>query len=199
MRIDALRSVMEARTDAAPMRIAIVAPSPSPFLVGGAENLWWGMLAYLREETDPRRRPDQAAVKETTLADLVAGYEAFSRLDLSGFDAVISTKYPAWMVEHPNHTVYLQHRCRGFYDWYPEAELGGIAYRGHDPGILDLLEFVERPRGERAALPEFFQRFRELSTRRQRTGTSRGIPDPSGGRSSASSTASGLARTSIKR
>ena len=29
------------------MRIAIVAPSPVPFVIGGAENLWWGLLEAL--------------------------------------------------------------------------------------------------------------------------------------------------------
>jgi glycosyltransferase involved in cell wall biosynthesis len=145
------------------MRIAIVAPSPNPFLVGGAEGLWWGMLDHLNRETDHVADLIKIPVKETSLADLVAGYEAFTRLDLSGFDAVISTKYPAWMVTHPDHTVYLQHRCRGFYDWYPTAALGGIGYRGSDRQILDLLAFIERHRGQRAALPEFFERFRALA------------------------------------
>ncbi len=143
------------------MRIAIVAPSPNPFLVGGAENLWWGMLAYLHRETPHLADLIKLPVKESTLVDLVAGYEAFSKLDMSGFDAVISTKYPAWMVSHPNHTVYLQHRCRGFYDWYPpELER---EYRGNDAAILELLRFMERHREERAALPEFFERFRALA------------------------------------
>jgi glycosyltransferase involved in cell wall biosynthesis len=145
------------------MRIAIVAPSPNPFLVGGAENLWWGMLRHLNEATDHVADLIRIPVKETSLDDLVAGYEAFSRLDLSGFDAVISTKYPAWMVRHPNHTVYLQHRCRGFYDWYPAAEAGGTEYRGNDRGIREFLDLLNRHRGDRASLPEAFGRFREVA------------------------------------
>jgi len=61
------------------MRIAIVAPSPNPFLVGGAEGLWWGMLDYLNRETDHVADLIKIPVKETSLADLVAGYEAFTR------------------------------------------------------------------------------------------------------------------------
>ncbi|MGL5116032.1 MAG: glycosyltransferase family 4 protein [Beijerinckiaceae bacterium] len=32
---------------------------------------------------------------------------------------VISGKYPAWMLSHPNHRLYLLHRLRGLYDTYP--------------------------------------------------------------------------------
>jgi hypothetical protein len=33
------------------MQIAIIAPSPVPFCVGGAENLWWGLLQYINQHT----------------------------------------------------------------------------------------------------------------------------------------------------
>ena len=144
------------------MRIAIVAPSPNPFLVGGAENLYAGLLDHINRNTSHIADLIKIPVKETSLPDLVAGYEAFSRLDMSGFDAVISTKYPAWMVRHPNHLVYMLHTCRGYYDWYP-PEAGPKQYAGSDPAILSLLEFITRNRGRHEALPEFFARFRELS------------------------------------
>jgi glycosyltransferase involved in cell wall biosynthesis len=181
------------------MRIAIVAPSPNPFVVGGAENLWWGMLGYLNRETGHVADLIKLPVKESSLADLVAGYEAFSRLDLSGFDAVISTKYPAWMVSHPNHSVYLQHTCRGFYDWYPAAELGGTAYRGDDPAILELLAFIERHRGRREALAEFFERFRTLCARDSARGELSRHPGPVGRAMIHFLDGIGLARASIRR
>lgn len=146
------------------MRIALVAPSPNPFVVGGAENLWWGMIDYLARETRHQADLVKLPVKESTLPDLVGAYEAFSRLDLSGYDAVISTKYPAWMVAHDNHTVYLQHRCRGFYDWYPGGGPASDAYTGRHKGILELLEFIERSGERREALAEFFLRFRALAS-----------------------------------
>lgn len=145
------------------MRIAIVAPSPNPFVFGGAENLLWGLLEHLRDHTDHVPELIKLPVRETSLVDLVAGYEAFSRLDLATFDAVITTKYPAWMIAHANHSVYMLHRCRGFYDWYPAAELGGTEYAGRDPAARALLEFMARRRLQRAALPEFFERFRQLA------------------------------------
>ena len=73
------------------MRIAIVAPSPNPFIIGGAENLWWGMVDHLNKQTDHTADLIKLPVCETSLNDLVAGYEAFSKLELSCFDAVIST------------------------------------------------------------------------------------------------------------
>jgi glycosyltransferase involved in cell wall biosynthesis len=147
------------------MRIAIVAPSPNPFVVGGAENLWWGMLGWLNGPGGHQSDLIKLPVRETSLPDLVAGYEAFTQLDLVSFDKVISTKYPAWMVAHPNHVVFLQHRCRGFYDWYPAAQLGSTEYTGDVPAIRELLAFMQRYRLQRDALPEFFARFRALAAR----------------------------------
>lgn len=144
------------------MRIALVAPAPDPPILGGAENLHAGLVDFLSNETGHSAELIRIPVRETSLADLVAGYEAFARLDVSSYDAVISTKYPAWMVSHPNHTVYMLHRCRGFYDWYPEAELGGCEYRGGVEAIDNLLRFMQRRAEERDALPEFFARFEEL-------------------------------------
>ena len=147
------------------MRIALVAPAPVPDVVGGAENLYAGLHEYLDRQSGHRCDLIKLPVRETSLADLVAGYEAFSRLDLSEYDAVISTKYPAWMVSHPNHRVYMLHTCRGFYDWYPAAQVGGYRYLGSDPGVAALLHFMRVNRMRRSALAEFFDRFRELATR----------------------------------
>lgn len=144
------------------MRIAIVAPLPDPLVLGGAENLWAGMVEWLNGEGGHEAELLKLPVRETSLVDLVAGYEAFAMLDLYPYDAVISSKYPAWMVTHPNHSVYLQHTCRGYYDWYPAAQLGGIEYHGREPGIRELLRFMERTWGARASLGEFFARFHAL-------------------------------------
>ena len=145
------------------MRVAIVAPSPNPFVIGAAENLAWGMAGWFNANGDGCADVVKLPVKETSLESLVAGYEAFSRLDMSGFDAVISTRYPAWMVSHPNHAVYMAHRCRGLYDLYPGAEVDGLEYRGTEPAILELLRFMRSNRLRRAALPEFFERFHALA------------------------------------
>lgn len=140
------------------MRIAIVAPSPDPFRVDGAGSLWRGMLRHLNQETDHLADLIKLPVRERTLLDLVAGYESFANLDLSGFDQVITTRYPAWLAHHPNHVVYVEGRA--YCDRYPQdGEMSPSVGRG----ASDLLAFVERHRGERAALAEFFSRVRSAA------------------------------------
>lgn len=100
------------------MRIAIVAPSPVPFEVGGAEKLWWGILEFINKHTAHQCELIKIPTKENSFWDLIESYFKFYKLDLSYFDMVISTKYPAWMVQHHNHHIYLQHCLRGLYDTY---------------------------------------------------------------------------------
>jgi glycosyltransferase involved in cell wall biosynthesis len=101
------------------MKIAIIAPSPVPYTIGGAEKLWWGLLDAFRRYTDHEIELIKVPSPERTFAELIDSYKYFARLNLNYFDMVISTKYPAWMVWHDNHWVYLQHRLRGLYDTYP--------------------------------------------------------------------------------
>ncbi|WP_151704827.1 glycosyltransferase family 4 protein [Nitrincola alkalilacustris] len=100
------------------MKIAILAPSPVPYTIGGAEKLWWGMLDYLNQQTSHQAELIKIPSPERNFREVIQSYEAFSRMDLSHFDCVISTKYPAWMIDHPNHICYLQHTLRGLYDTY---------------------------------------------------------------------------------
>ena len=104
------------------MKVAVVAPSPVPLRAGGAERLWNGLVDHLGRQGHAVELV-KLPVREYTLSDLVAGYRQFAELDLSHVDLVISGKYPAWMVEHPNHVVYLLHPLRGLYDRYPEQHL----------------------------------------------------------------------------
>ena len=101
------------------MKIALVAPSGVPFVVGGAEKLWWGLSQHVNRHTAHELELIKLPSAEHDFAAIVASYQRWSQLDLRHFDAVISTKYPAWMVDHPNHIVYLQHKLRGLYDTYP--------------------------------------------------------------------------------
>ena len=101
------------------MRIALVAPSSVPFVVGGAEKLWWGLQQHINRHTDHPCELIKLPAAEGSLPELVASYRRFAALDLAHFDRVFTTKYPAWIVSHPYHVVYLQHRLRGLYDTYP--------------------------------------------------------------------------------
>jgi glycosyltransferase involved in cell wall biosynthesis len=148
------------------MRIAIVAPHPVPFGLGGAEGLIWGLQDHLNEKTEHDCEIVNLVSPERTLAEVVASYEAFTHLDLGRFDCVISGKYPAWMVNHDNHVVYMLHRLRGLYDTYPFAEDARHAAFGEVP-VRALRDFM---RGTSAAgttlqdVREFFPRFDALRT-----------------------------------
>ena len=111
------------------MRIAIVAPQAVPLVLGGAENLWWGLQDHISSETEHSCDLINIPSPEQSFEALISSYETFSKLDLSAYDCVISGKYPAWMVKHPNHICYMLHRLRGLYDTYNPAQ--------HDAAILD--------------------------------------------------------------
>lgn len=100
------------------MRVAIVAPSPVPFAPGGAETLWSGLYRELDERSEHDVELLKIPIRERTLPEVMAAYETFANLDLSQFDLVVTGKYPAWMVQHPRHVVYLLHPLRGLYDAY---------------------------------------------------------------------------------
>ena len=101
------------------MDVAIVAPCPIPYVVGGAENLWRGLQDHINEHTPHQAEIIKLPSPEHTFADLVGSYRRFAALDLDGFDMVVSSKYPAWMVAHRRHVVYMLHTLRGLYDTYP--------------------------------------------------------------------------------
>ena len=143
------------------MKIAIVAPCAVPYMVGGAEKLWWGLASHFNERTEHQAELIKLPTPESDLASLVKSYEAFAALDLSGFDAVISGKYPAWIVEHPRHICYMLHRLRGLYDCYPGSPEVPEALADH-PAVATLRGFMRRYHGSRTALPEFFGRWGEI-------------------------------------
>lgn len=100
------------------MRIAIVAPSPVPFTLGGAELLFLGMQNSINKNTPHQCELIKVPIKEDNFWGLIDSYYKFYQLDLSHFDMVISTKYPSWMLKHKNHTVYMVHHLRGLFDTY---------------------------------------------------------------------------------
>lgn len=140
------------------MRIAVVAPSPVPFGPGGAEALWSGLYQHLLRHTGHDVELIKVPIRESTLPEVMAAYETFAGLDLDHFDLVVSGKYPAWMVRHPRHVVYLLHPLRGLYDAY------GLFHRpfaetSTDPAVRLLLD---TSRGvTRETLPTLFDRWRQ--------------------------------------
>jgi glycosyltransferase involved in cell wall biosynthesis len=141
------------------MKIAIVAPSPVPFQVGGAEKLWWGMLTYLNSQTNHQCELIKIPIREDNFWNLIESYYKFYQLDLSSFDLVITTKYPAWMVRHSNHHLYLQHCLRGLYDTYHFTHLPTEIHSRHSK-IKRLLEAMEHPK--EIYLNDFFESLFEM-------------------------------------
>lgn len=137
------------------MKIAIVAPSPVPFTIGGAEKLWWGMLQHLNQYSGVQVELIKVPSPEGSFWDLMESYRTFSELDLAHFDRVISTKYPAWMVQHPDHHCYLQHRLRGLYDTYHFSGCPEV-FTTNDPALLPLNRFMDKAYPTHADLPEFW-------------------------------------------
>jgi len=101
------------------MRVAVVAPSPVPFTLGGAERAWNGIVRAVNDRSEHACELLKIPTPETDLSELIAGYRRFARLDVAHFDRVISSKYPAWLAPHDDHLIYLFHRLRGLYDTYP--------------------------------------------------------------------------------
>jgi glycosyltransferase involved in cell wall biosynthesis len=148
------------------MKVAIVAPSAVPFRIGGAENLFWGLLQHFNQHTSHQADLIKIPSRESNFWELIDNYWNFSQLDLSHFDLVISTKYPSWMIHHPNHVCYMLHKLRGLYDQCPPSCLN--AYETSDPDLVGLQKFMQRHQGERAALSEFYQRINHIRAHQTR-------------------------------
>ena len=102
---------------------------------------------------------------ESDLWGIVDSYEKFFKYDLSYFDAIITTKYPAWMVSHPNHVCYMQHTLRGLYDTYHFSGRP-LELPWEPPALADLRrhmqEISSKFPSDTLALDELFAKLRAL-------------------------------------
>lgn len=142
------------------MKIAIVGPSPVPFTIGGMENMIGGLYSAINEKTPHQAEIIKIPSREHTFWDLIETYYQFYTLDLRHFDAIVVSKYPAWMVQHDNCIFYVAHRLRGLYDTYHLMSLPYEVPRGnaHIDALLAYMEANPQP----MSLEEFFQRVFEL-------------------------------------
>ncbi len=140
------------------MKIAIAAPSPIPFEVGGAEKLWWGLSNYINKYTTHHCELLKYPTREDNFWNLINSYQFYSELDLSHFDMLITGKYPCWMINHPNHHLYMLHCLRGLYDTYHLMNLPKKVSTDHQAvlKILDMMNKFDIP------LPDFFSALHEL-------------------------------------
>ena len=143
------------------MKIALIAPSPVPFVIGGAENLWAGWLAALNEQPGVEAELIKLPTPERNFWEIVASYRQFAVLDVRHFDRIITTKDPAWMVQHPDHHLFMQHKLRGLYDTWPVG-LATTVPGPHPPGVRKLLHLLEHSRQDRCRLEAIFSCILEL-------------------------------------
>ncbi len=149
------------------MKIGIIAPSPVPFTVGGAEKFYWGLQEYINKNTAHQCELVKVPVKEDNFWNLIDSYHKFYSLDVSYFDAVITSKYPAWMINHPNHHIYMLHCLRGLYDTYDPARFFAVFNSLQMPskvkGILNYIEdYFGNPYKSRSSLNGLFRMLFEL-------------------------------------
>jgi glycosyltransferase involved in cell wall biosynthesis len=145
------------------MNIGIVAPSPVPFCIGGAEKLWSGLFGYINQQTTHKAELIKLPSREHSFWDLIDTYHNFSKLDLSQFDVLISGKYPGWMARHTHHVCYMLHRLRGLYDTYDFTSLPTECDTSN-PNVKALVDFMHLHQGVPARLEEFFDRVNRLRT-----------------------------------
>ena len=84
---------------------------------GGAEALYDGLERGLRRVGHDVDRIE-IALDESSFDRILESYVRCNDLDLRGYDGVISTKAPTYMVRHPHHVSYLVHTIRVFYDMF---------------------------------------------------------------------------------
>jgi glycosyltransferase involved in cell wall biosynthesis len=145
------------------MRIAIVAPSPVPFTLGGAELLFLGMQNSINKNTSHQCELVKIPVKENSFWELIDSYYKFYHLDLSYFDMVISTKYPSWMLRHSNHTLYMVHHLRGLFDTYHFCnEAYAVAPKLRTGLVEDVLNLIYNGSKTENTVDKVFERLFEL-------------------------------------
>ncbi|KXS43604.1 MAG: glycosyltransferase [Methanolobus sp. T82-4] len=145
------------------MKIAIIAPSPVPFTIGGAELLLRGMQDAINDHTSHQCELIKLPVKEDNFWNLIDSYYYFYQLDLSHFDMVISTKYPSWMVRHNNHVLYMIHPLRGLYDTYSFTNKSREVADELKVGIVkDILNLIADGRNNQEGIDSIFKMLFEL-------------------------------------
>lgn len=145
------------------MKIAIVAPSPVPFRIGGIENLVWSVCDYINKKTKHSADLIKLPSRELDFWSLIDTYKSFYDLDLSHFDAVITSKYPCWMIRHDNVVTYMAHCLRGLYDCYFMMGLPEEVDR-NNPFVNQVVDYMEANPNP-ASLDDFFTMVYDLKYR----------------------------------
>ena len=134
-------------------RVALLVPQAATAQGWGAENLWAGLIKGLCARPNIQAELISVPCPEASLEQVLQSYATFAKLDLSSFDRVISTKYPAWAATHQDHIVYLQHTLRGLYDTYPCSLGFDLPINSQNwvagelsPALVEALRLASQPR-----------------------------------------------------
>lgn len=99
------------------LRVAVLAAMPTTGVIGGAERFYDGLVGGLNK-LGCKAEIISIPADEPDFESIIDNYDRCARLDLSEFDVVISTKAPTYVVDHPNHVLYLVHTVRVFDDMF---------------------------------------------------------------------------------
>lgn len=99
------------------MKVAVVAVESLSGEQGGAERMYAGVISAL-SISDVQAELVSLTSDERSFEAIEETMLRFYDLDLSGFDGVISTKAPSYLIRHPNHVCFLIHTMRAFYDMF---------------------------------------------------------------------------------
>ena len=143
------------------MRIAVIAVTSKNGEKGGAERFYEGLVLSL----------NSSGIK-ADIINIISDEDSFEKieetllrfydLDLSGYDGVISTKAPSYLIRHPNHICYLIHTMRVFYDMF-ELEFRTINQTVKNQ--RDLIHKIDRGALSKPKTKKIFTIGREVSRR----------------------------------
>ncbi|MBW9432343.1 glycosyltransferase [Atlantibacter hermannii] len=122
------------------LRVAVLTTESAQGEAGGAERFYQGLLAGLIE-IGCDAEIVQVIADESSFDQISKNYQYCRDLDLSRFDAVVSTKTPSYAVNHPNHVMYLVHTVRVFDDMFYETFPGDDPIRLAERAMLHQWDF----------------------------------------------------------
>lgn len=102
------------------MRIGVITIRQASGEIGGAERFYDALTGAFKELGHDAVEVPLVA-DESDFEQIKRNYLACYDLDLTGFDMVVSTKAPTWLLRHPRHVCYLVHTIRVFYDMFDEV------------------------------------------------------------------------------
>lgn len=121
------------------MRVAIVEATPPGGNSGGALRFHLGLEQALNAVPGVQAERVGLPCDERDFGSIQEAYLRAYDLDLSGYDAVISSKAPGYAVRHPNHVCYLLHTMRVFYDMF-DAEMAATPRQLEQRALIHQLD-----------------------------------------------------------